>query len=95
MRVITYQKNSPSNVSAASRGLEPPAYALGKRRSIQMSYEAMKRDCLERGTGGLIDRFRAAEGSTTSNLGLRVLVHYEHGNEGADFRNAYLGFRAH
>ena len=28
-------------VVAASRGLEPPTHALGKRRSVQLSYEAV------------------------------------------------------
>jgi hypothetical protein len=33
--------------SAASRGFEPPTHALGKRRSILLSYEAVKTaECL-------------------------------------------------
>lgn len=42
----TYQENSLRIGSVASRGIEPPTHALGKRRSIQLSYEAMLRDQL-------------------------------------------------
>ncbi len=75
---------------AASRGIEPPTHALGKRRSIRLSYEAVHRMCCE-----LVDRVATKERAAITAREQRILIHNVCGNERLHFVRSNMTVVSH